>query len=258
MMKRLCVSVCAVVCFFALNRTCLAQSNAWNGSWKLDPSSLKYEGATFSVATDADGFTVTRGGQAQPKVVCDGTEQKSTDGTTLTCTKSADGYAIAASKDGKPTRKTTISISDDGRTRTSKSEIFPADGEPFTMTAISERVSGGPGMAGEWREVKFSSSQDSGILSIAVNGDTVDFKETDSPKPMTCKLDGTETKFPGGGSMSVKLADPHTLKVTYKDDDGKVRRENTFVLGEDGTTITETDVTRPPSPSTMSVVLHKI
>ena len=125
------------------------------------------------------------------------------------------------------------------------------------MTMIANRVSGGPGMAGEWKETRFSSSQDSGVLSIAVNGDSVDFKETDGPKPITCKLDGTDTKFPGGGSMSVKLADPHTLKVTYKDEDGKVRRENTFALSEDGTTITETDVTPAPSPSTMSVVLRK-
>ena len=258
MMKRLCVSVCAVMSLLALSRTCIAQSNPWNGSWKLDQSSLKYEGATFSVGTDADGFTVTLGGEAQPKVVCDGKEQKSTNGSMLTCTKSADGFAIASSKDGKPTRKTAISISGDGKTRTSESQVFPADGEPYTMTMISERVSGGPGPAGEWREVKSSSSQDSGVLSIAVNGDSVDFKETDSPKPITCKLDGTEATLPGGGSMSVKLADPHTLKVTYKDGDGKVRRENTFALGEDGTTITETDNTPAPSPSTMSVVLHKI
>jgi len=257
MMKRLCVNVCAVMCLLALSRPCTAQANPWNGSWKLDPASLKYEGATFSVATDADSFTVTRGGEMQPKVVCDGKDQKQSNGTSLTCTKSADGYAIASSKDGKPTRKTTISISDDGKTRTSQSEIFPADGESYTMTSISERESGGPGPAGEWKEVKFSSSQDSGVLSIAVKGDTVDFKETDSPQPLTCKLDGTETKFPGGGSMSVKLADPHTLKVTYKDEAGKVRRENTFSLSEDGTTITETDVTPSPGASTMSVVLHK-
>jgi hypothetical protein len=55
----------------------------------------------------------------------------------------------------------------------------------------------------------------------------------------------------------VKLADPHTLKVTYKDEDGKVRRENSFVLSDDGASITETDVTPAPSPSTMSVVLRK-
>jgi hypothetical protein len=257
-MKRLCVSLCAVMSLVTLGPACIAQSNPWNGSWKLDPSSLKYEGSTFSVATESEGFTVTRGGEAQPKVVCDGKEQKSTNGIMLTCTKSDDGYAISASKDGKTTRKTTISISHDDKTRTSESQFFPADGEPFTMTMISERVSGGPGPAGEWKEVRFSSSQESGVLSIAINGDSVDFKETDSPKPITCKLDGSDTKFPGGGSMSVKLADPHTLKVTYQDEEGKPRRENTFVLSDDGTTITETDVTPAPSPSTMSVVLHKV
>jgi hypothetical protein len=241
----------------ALSPLSIAQSNPWNGSWKLDQSSLKYDGATFSVATDADGFTVTRGGEAQPKVVCDGKEHKSANDFMLTCTKSADGYAITASKDGKTVRKTKISVSADGKTRTAESELSPADGDPYTLTSVAERVSGGPGPAGEWKEVKFSSSQDSGVLSIAVNGDSVDFKETDNPKPITCKLDGSDTKFPGGGSMSVKLADPHTLKVTYKDQDGKVRRENTFTLSDDGTTITETDVTPAPSPSTMSVVLRK-
>jgi hypothetical protein len=257
-MKRLCVSVCALLCLLSSSRTGIAQSNPWNGSWKLDSSSLKFEGATFSVATDADGFTVTRGGQAQPKVVCDGKEQKTADGVTLTCTKSADGYAINGSKDGKPTRKTTISISGNGKTRTSKSEIFPLDGAPFTMTMISERVSGGPGQAGEWKEVKASSSEDTGVLSITVSGDSVDFKETDNPKPIHCKLDGSETKLPGGGTMSVSLADPHTLKVIYKGDDGKTRRENTFALSADGNTITETDVTPAPSPSTMVVALHKM
>jgi len=258
MMKRLCVYACAAMCVLALCRTCTAQSNPWNGSWKLDPSSLKFEGSTFSVAIDTDGITVTRGGEAQPKVVCDGTEHKSTDGATLTCTMLAEGYEIVTSKDGNTTRKTWISISGDSKTRISRAENFPADGEPFTTTVTSKRVSGGPGPAGVWKEVNFSSSQDSGVLSIAVNGDTVDFKETDAPKPVTCKLDGTEMKFPDGGSMAVKLADPHTLKVTYKGDDGKVRRENTFALSEDGATIIETDVTPAPSLSTMVVVLHKM
>ena len=257
MMKRLCVNFCAVMCLLALGRMGMAQTNPWNGSWKLDPTTLKYDGATYSVTTDADGYTVSAEGKTQPKIVCDGTEQKSANGTTLTCTKTAAGYAITGSKDGKPIRKTMISLSDDGNTRTSKTEVFPADGAPFTTTMVSKRVSGGPGMAGEWKEVAFSSSIDSGVLTIAVNGDTVDFKETDGPKPITCKLDGTETKIPGG-SMSVKLADPNTLKVTYKDEAGTVRRENTFVLDSAGGTITETDVTPAPSSSTMSVVLHKI
>jgi hypothetical protein len=255
MMKHFCVSVCALMCVVALNQSCVAQANPWDGSWKADQSSLKYSGPTFSVAADADGFTTTRGGTASPKVVCDGKPQTTPDGM-LTCTKSGKGYAIEVSKDGKKVRTTMITVSADGKTRTSKTERYPTDGKPFMTTVTSERVSGGPGMAGEWKEMKVIQSQDKGILAIKVSGDSIAFKETDNDKPVTCKLDGTETKVGDLGTMSVKLADPHTLKVTYSSD-GKVRRENTFVLSEDGKMITETDVTPDPSPSTMSLMFHK-
>lgn len=257
-MRFLNVSACAVLCLIAASQPCMSQTSAWNGSWKADPSSLKYDGPSFSVATDSSGFTTTRDGKAMPKVVCDGKPQKSPDGMMVTCSKSATGYAIAATKDGKPVRKTNISVSADGKTRTSKSEFFPSDGAPFTMTSVARRVSGGPGPAGEWKEIKFSSSDDKGVLTIAINGDNIAFKETDSPKPVMCKLDGTETKFGDGGTVSIKLADPHTLKVTYKDNDGKVRRNNTFALNADGKTITETDITPAPSASKMSLSLHKM
>ncbi len=255
-MKRFFVGVFALMCFVSLNRSCLAQANPWDGSWKMDRSSLKFDGATFSVVTAADGFTTTRGGTAMPKVVCDGKPYDSPDGK-QTCTKSGTGYSIVVTKDGKTVRKTMLSVSADGKTRTSKNERFPSDEKPFTITVISERVSGGPGMAGEWKEKKVVESGETGILGIKVSGDSVAFKESDRDKPVTCKLDGSETKLGDtGGTMSVKLADPHTLKVTYSSD-GKVRRENTFVLSADGKTITETDVTPAPSPSTMSVVFHK-
>jgi len=257
MIKRIGMSAVAVMCLFALNQSCVAQANPWNGSWKAEPSSYKYDGPTFSVATDAEGFTMTRGGKAQPKIVCDGKPQK-TDDTMTTCTKAGSGYTITTTKGGKTTRKATISVSADGKTRTSKQEVFPPDGPMFTMTAVSTRVSGGPGLAGEWKEIKNTSSDDKGVLTIAVKGDMIDFKETDAPKPTSAKLDGTPVKFPLGGSMSVKLADDHTLHVTYTDDKGVVRRNNTFALSADGKSITETDVTPAPSVSKMVVVLKKM
>jgi hypothetical protein len=88
-----------------------------------------------------------------------------------------------------------------------------------------------------------------------VNGDSVDFKETDNDKPITCKLDGTPVQF-GRGTISVKQDGPRTLKVTYSQD-GNVGRENTFVLSPDGKTIEETDITPAPSLSTMSVMFNK-
>lgn len=258
MLKRFGIGVCAAMCLLALGRTTAAQSNPFNGSWKEEPSTLHFTGATFSAAVDAQGYTITRGGKAMPKVVCDGKPQKRPEGTMLTCTKLSNGYALSESKDGKVTDKVHISLSADGQAATRKIEIYPSHGAPFSITMTSKQISGGPGLAGEWKESNFTSSQDNGILSIDIRGGSVAFKETDSLKPITCKLDGTETKDGMGGSMSVRLADSHTLKVTYKDETGKVRRQNTFVLSADGKKITETDITPAPSTSKMTLAFHKM
>ena len=255
-MKHVRISICALIVLAASSHPTQAQSNPWNGSWKTDVSSMKYTGPTYTVATDADGFTVTMGGAANPKVVCDGQPKTSPTGTAITCVKSASGYEVTTTRDGKTLRKTTNTVSSDGTTLTRKIENFPADDVPWTMTRTSTRVSGGPGFAGDWKETNVSESQDSGILTIAVKGDSIDFKETDQTKPTTCKLDGTEIKINETQTMAVKLQDPHTLKVSYSVG-GKVQRENTFVLSTDGKSITETDITPAPGESTTSLVLNK-
>jgi hypothetical protein len=252
-MKRFCMSVCALTCFAALTLPCVAQANPWNGSWKIDPATVKYNGPTFSVATDAEGYTITRDGKADPKTVCDGQPQKRDNGLMSTCTKSGEGYEIESTKDGKPDSKVTVSLS--GKMLTRKLVIF-GDGGPFTIVNVSKRISGGPGFSGVWKEVKFEEPQDQGILSIDVQGDSVAFKETDSDKPVMCKLDGTATKI-GDRTMEVKLDGPRTLKVTYRDKDGKLQRENTFALSANGKTVKETDVTPAPMASTMSMLFHK-
>ena len=146
-------------------------------------------------------------------------------------------------------------MSPDGKTLTRTADNTPPEGSPFTMTFVSTRV-GGSGKTTQWHETSFSESQDTGVLSIQVNGDSVDFKESDTDKPVTCKLDGSPTTVGGTRTMACKMDGANTLKVTYSND-GKVQRENTFVLSPDGNTIQETDVTAPPYRSTMSVAFHK-
>jgi len=208
------------------------------------------------VAADTDGFTVTRGGKAGPKVVCDGKPNAPDNGVTTTCHKSGSGYELENTRDGKPVSKVKIEISPDGNTITRAVDVTPEDGSPFTLTTKSKRLSGGPGFSGTWKETGFTESQDTGVLTIEVKGDSIDFKETDNDKPITCKLDGTPTTVGGKRTMSVKQDGNHTLKVTYMND-GKVARENTFVLSGDGKTVKETDVTPAPSASRMTVTFHK-
>jgi hypothetical protein len=255
-MKPYRVYVCSLACFLSLALPSMAQDNPWNGSWKMDLSTLKYDGPTVSIATDADGYTVTRGGKASPKVICNGKPNPPDKGTVTTCTKTPTGYALENSRDNKRTSKVKVELSPDGNTLTRTAEVFPPEGSSFTITFVSKKVSGGNGSPVVWKEISFKESQESGVLTILVKGDSVDFKETDSDKPFTAKLDGTPTPVSGTRTVSAKLAGPRTLKVTYSDH-GEVQRVNTFVLSPSGKMVKETDVTPAPLPSTMSVVLHK-
>ena len=74
----------------------------------MDRSTLKYDGPTVSVATDADGIRLHAGGKASPKVVCDGKPNPPDNGTVTTCTKTGTGYALTNSRDGKQVSKVKI------------------------------------------------------------------------------------------------------------------------------------------------------
>src|ERR1700688_5097816 len=135
-MRRYGTCICAFACFLSLTVPSMGQENPWNGSWKMDRSTLKYDGPTTSVLTDADGYTVTRGGKKGPKVVCDGKPNPPDAGTVTTCTKTPTGYALENTRDNKQTSKVKIEMSPDGKTMTRTAEIFPAEGSPFTMTFV--------------------------------------------------------------------------------------------------------------------------
>ncbi len=185
-MTKMCrTSLCALATFAAFALPCVAQQNPWNGSWKLDRSTLKYDGPTVSVAADDSGFTVTRGGKAGPKVVCDGKPNAPDNGVITTCSKSGSGYEVENTRDGKQINKIKIELSPDGKKLSRTIDITPPDGSPYTLTTTSKRLSGGPGFSGVWKETSFTESQDNGVLTIEVKGDSVDFKETRSRLPVS-------------------------------------------------------------------------
>jgi uncharacterized protein (TIGR03435 family) len=252
MTKQCDIIACALVSFAALALPCVAQKSPWNGSWKVDRSTFKYDGPTFTIATDADGFTVTRNGNASPKIVCDGKPNAHPNGSATTCYKSASGYVLENTRDGKQVSKEKVEISLDGETITRSLEITPPGGSTYTVAATSSRISGGPGLWGTWKETAIKTSRDTGVLAIQIHGDRIDLKETDEDKPITCKLDGSQTTISGTQTMTVKQDGPRTLKVTYSND-GRIARENTLILSSDGKTVKETDITSAPWPSTMSV-----
>ena len=258
MIQRAGLFVLASAMFAGSALPCVAQDNPWNGSWKVDPAASHFEGVVYTFTTDANGFRITGGGQEVSKAECLGKPVTNPSGTVTTCTKVSKGYSLTTTRDGKPTSVVALLVSPTGKKLTRSAHYTPAGDEPYTMSFTYDRVGSGTGVAGDWREAGFSESQDKGILKIEVTGDSVAFQETDSPKAIVCKLDGTPTAGQGTGMMSVTLVDPHTLKVRYMNKDKAVVRENTFALSLDGKMISETDFTAEPTPSAQTQLLHKM
>jgi hypothetical protein len=260
MKQLLCVS--AAIIAAALSLPCVAQSapsaTAWNGSWKTDPASMHFDGTVYSITTDAKGFAIASGGKEFTKMECPGKPVTNPSGSMTTCVKAGSGFRVTTARDGKTLSVVSMAVAPGGKKMMRVAKNTPPDDAPYTMTLTYDRVGSGSGMAGMWKETGFNESQDTGILGIEVTGDSVAFRETDSPKPMICKLDGTPTVTGGKNTMSVTAIDPHTLKVKYMSGDGKVVRENTFALSLDGKTISETDFTADPTPSAETQLFHKM
>jgi hypothetical protein len=141
-MNRYGMGTCALGCLMALALPCAAQegsqNNRWNGSWKADSSSMKYDGPTVSIATSADGYTITREGKPT-RVVCDGKPNAPVNGTVTSCTKTPTGYALENTREGKPDSHVKVDISPDGATMTRVAEIINPEGAPNTITLVSKR-----------------------------------------------------------------------------------------------------------------------
>jgi hypothetical protein len=241
---------------------CLAQSapsaTDWNGSWKTDPASMHFDGTVYDITTDASGFAIASGGKEFTKMECMGKPVTNPSGSVNTCVKAGTGYSVTTTRDGKTVSVISMSVASGGKKMMRVAKYTPPTEAPYSITLTYDRMGGGSGMAGSWKETGFSESQDTGVLSIVVTGDSVAFKETDSPNAMVCKLDGTPTVTSGKNTMSVTAIDPHTLKVKYMSADGKIVRENTFALSLDGKVISETDFTADPTPSAETQLFHKM
>ena len=168
MAKRHGISASVLASLAALTLHCAAQQNPWNGSWKADRSTFKYDGPTFAISTDADGFTIMRSGEAGFKVVCDGKAIQHPNGSSTTCRQSAVGYELENTRDGKPVSREKLEITPDGKTVTRIHDVMAPGVIPFTVTATSMRISGGPGLSGTWKEAAIRTSRDTGVLSIQI------------------------------------------------------------------------------------------
>ena len=146
--------------------------------------------------------------------------------------------------DGKVTAVSTIKVAADGKSLTVDTKQMQASGGSSNDSAVFQRVSGGPGLAGKWKTKNVKSSSP-GVLDIATNGsDGLKITEVNEGGTCDAKLDGkdypaTGPMWPSGWTCVIAKNGARAFDLTFKKD-GKPMYKSTLTASSDGKTLTET------------------
>jgi hypothetical protein len=140
--------------FAAAAGVILAADSPFIGKWKLNPDKSQFAGTTMTIEQLPSGeMQMTSEGQSY-KFKIDGKEYPAFWGMTASWKQVDPNTWETIYKQGTMTTTSITTISPDGKRMTSKSTGTKPNGEDFQVTATSERVSGGAGLAGKWKSTK--------------------------------------------------------------------------------------------------------
>ncbi|MGH8145882.1 MAG: hypothetical protein ACREPY_06070 [Rhodanobacteraceae bacterium] len=246
-MKRLLIASIALVLFVPV---CALAQSPFNGTWKLDPTTVHQSGGQAMVILLKDGMyhcnchppiAVKTDGQDHPV--------KGHDGFNTVAIKVLNDHSIKETdkQDGKVVSDSTITTAPDGKTATEAFNIYSGS-SPSTGKGVLKRVAkGAPGsnaVAGSWRLDHVVSGggaifdptykiEGNTVTSSDVAGDSYTAKLGGKPVPdmVNGKTDGT---------VSVKMLGKNTLRETYAKN-GKVTSTSIMTISADGKTMKMVD-----------------
>jgi len=219
-----------------------AADSPFAGTWKLDVDKSKLAGDTFSYTATASGFQYSNGGTLKYDFATDGKDYAVIPGRTVSWTKSGDNTWDSVYKDGHGTVVSKVHrvLSADGKSMTVVSTNYHADGTTSEEKDLRERVSGGPGLAGTWKEVKVSRSSDTVVISIPAAG-RVKYEIPRQKAMMEGPVDGSPSPLqgpnvPDGVTVAFKQLSPDKLAWTYASR-GNVLQKGVDTVSSDGRTL---------------------
>jgi hypothetical protein len=215
------------------------------GKWKMNPAKSDFGETTVTYAQLASGeMQSTAEGQSY-KFSLDGKDSPAPfDSTAAWSSLSTNSWQTIWKLNGKVLTTDTLTLSTDGKTLTVHSKGTKPNGEPIDTTVVSERVSGGPGLAGKWKTKNLKSNSPS-VLELTPSGsDGLTFKIVDMGLVCDSKLDGKDYPCTGptlsaGWTIALASAGPRSFDMTVKNN-GKLLYKVAYTVSADGKTLTET------------------
>jgi len=222
----------------------LAADPPYAGTWKLNPAksnfgetTVTYEemaGGLMKVTADGQSYTFKADGQEYPTPWGSTITWKAVDSSTWEATYKANAKVVGTA---------VLKLAADGKTLSVDGRNVKATGETSSDTAVYERLSGGPGLAGKWKtkNVKIGSP---GTLSLAPSGaDGLVLTFVEEKAVCSAKFDGKDhpaagPMWPAGWTCAIAKAGATALDVTWKKD-GKVMYRDTLTPSADGKVLTD-------------------
>jgi hypothetical protein len=214
------------------------------GKWKMNPAKSDFGQTTITYEQLPSGeMQATSSGQSF-KFKMDGKDYPAWFGNEAAWTSlSPTSWQTVWKLKGKVLATDTLTLSADGNTLTVNTKGTKPNGEAIDDTLVSERVSGGPGLAGKWKTKNMKSSSPN-VLEFAPSGtDGLAFKIVDMGLSCDAKLDGKDHPCSGptlgpGWTVAFKSEGPRGLNMTVKNT-GKAVFQISYTVSADGKTLTE-------------------
>jgi hypothetical protein len=227
----------------------LAQS-AFNGTWRANNQSMKYQGSNqYSLQNG-----IWRCDTCVPKIAikANGRDHRVNSSlyygapyAEMESVREVNDRSIEITDkvSGKVVSINKLSTSDDGKTLTTDWKAISDNGKKNEGKFDSERVGGAPAgagnkVSGEWRPVKTNTSEDEITTTYKVTAGGLAMSDPTGDS-YTAKFDGKEYPFkgdPGVTSISVKKIDENTVEETYLRK-GKVITVARMTVDPDGKTM---------------------
>jgi hypothetical protein len=231
-----------VLLFFGIASVVLAADLPFAGKWKLNLAKSDFGQTTMTLESLPAGEWQSTAFGVTYKFKMDGKDYPDGMGGTAAW-KAVDSntWELVAKANGKVTETDTFKLGADGKTLTDTAKQMKPGGGSLDSTAVYERVSGGPSLAGKWKTKKVSGS--TGTIEMAPSGaNGLSFRDSDMGMSCDGKFDGkdypcTGPMLPPGFTVAMKNAAGSLDLIVKKD--GKPFFNATYTVAADGKSMTE-------------------
>jgi hypothetical protein len=257
--RRVAASVLAGLMGLSISTAAMAFDSPFAGTWTMDMAKSKVTGDTFSYTKTATGYAYSDGGPGDFEFALDGKEYPTVPSYSVACTETTPtSMACVYKASGKIVSSASRALSVDGSRLNVDYSRYRADGTTTHEEDVYERVSGGPGFAGTWKDVSAKFTPSARIITTPT-ATTFEMTYPRGKLKIAGATDGTPSPatgptVPPGATSTVLATSPTTWTYTNMLQ-GKVYAKGVMSVSADGKTLTDTSWV-PGKESEKEVVVY--